>query len=131
MAAEAEMHLLAEVLQIWQGQRAASEGRGHQHHVQVIARCVAMPEGEPGDLGGRQAQPGDRHLRHLHPHGAVDRHPVGQREGYMEDIVRMARRARHALRMAQRRAMAQPGDRAADGLGRAEGAGLVRLDQVA
>lgn len=116
MAAESDMHLLAAVLQVGQSERPAGEGRGHQHHVQVIARRVTVPERKPGDLPLRQAQPADRHLRHLHPHGAVDRHPVGQREGHMEDVLRMACRARHALRMAQRRAMAKPGDRAADGL---------------
>lgn len=131
MAAEADMHLLAAVLQIGQSERPAGEGRRHQHQVQVIAARVAMPEREPGDLAGRQAQPGDRDLRHLDPCGAVDRHPVGQREGHVQDVLRMARRARHALRMAERRAKAQPGDRAADGLGRAEGAGLAALGQVA
>lgn len=131
MAAEAAMHLIAAVLQVGQGQRAAGEGGGHQHQVQVIVARVAMPDREPGDLARRQAQPGDRHLRHLDPCGAVGRHPVGQREGHVQDVLRMARRARHALRMAERRAMAQPGDRAADGFGRAERAGLAALGQVA
>lgn len=43
----------------------------------------------------------------------------------------MARRARHALRVMERRAEAKPGDGAADWLGRAQGAGLVGLGQVA
>ena len=131
MAAEAAMHLIAAMLQVGQGQRAAGEGGGHQHQVQVIAACVAMPDRKPWDLARRQAQPGDRHLRHLDPCGAVRRHPVGQREGHVQDVLRMACRARHALRVAQRRAFAQPGDRAADWLGRSEGAGLVALRQVA
>lgn len=90
MAAESDMHLFAAVLQIGQSERPAREGRSHQHHVQVIAGRVAMPERKPGDLPLRQAQPADRHLRHLHPCRAVRSHPIGQREGHMEDIVRMA-----------------------------------------
>lgn len=131
MAAEADMHLIAAVPQVGPGQRAAGEGGGHQHQVEVIAARVAMPEGEPGDLSLRHAQPPDRHLRHLHPCGAVRGHPIGQREGHVQDVLRMSRRARHALRMAQRRAMAEPGDRAADGLRRMKVAGLAALRQIA
>jgi hypothetical protein len=131
MAAEADMHLIAPPLQIGQGERAAREARGHQHHVQVIAGRVAMPEGQPRDAARRQAQPADRHLRHLRPCGTARRFPVRQRERHVEDILRMARRARHALRVMERRAEAKPGDGAADRLGRAQGAGLVGLGQVA
>ena len=53
MAAEANMHLLAAVLQIGQTKRPARECRGHQHHVQVIAGRVAVPEREPGDAARR------------------------------------------------------------------------------
>lgn len=125
------MHLIAPPLQIGQGERAAREARGHQHHVQVIAGRVAMPEGQPRDAARRQAQPADRHLRHLRPCGTARRFPVRQRERHVEDILRMARRARHALRVMERRAEAKPGDGAADRLGRAQGAGLVGLGQVA
>ncbi|TJZ76606.1 hypothetical protein FA740_19445 [Paracoccus hibiscisoli] len=71
------MHLLAAVLQVGQSERPAGEGRRHQHHVQVIARRVAVPKGEPRDLPLRQAQPDDRHLRHLDPRSTVHRHPFG------------------------------------------------------
>jgi len=131
MAAEADMNLIAAPLQIGQAERAAREGRGHQHHVQVIAGRVAVPESQPGDAARRQAQPADRHLRHLRPCRTVRDHPFRQRKGHMEDILRMARRARHALRVMERRAEAKPGDGAADRLRRAEGAGLVGLGQVA
>ena len=80
MAAEADVHLFAAVVQVRQSERPAGEGRRHQHHVQVIAGRVTMPERKPGDLPRRQAQPTDRHLRHLHPCGAVRGHPFGQRE---------------------------------------------------
>lgn len=131
MAAEADMHLIAAVLQIGQSERPARECCGHQHHVQVIAGRVAVPEGQPGDAPRRQAQPADRHPRHLGPGRAVRGYPLGQRERHVEDVLRMARRARHPLRVMQRRAEAKPGDGAADRLGRADGAGLVGLGQVA
>lgn len=131
MAAEADMHLIAAVLQIGQSESPARECRGHQHDVQVIAGGVAVPERQPGDLARRQAQPADRHPRHLRPGGAVRGHPLGQREGHVKDILCVVRRARHPLRMMQRRADTQPRDGAADRLGRAEGAGLVDLGQVA
>jgi hypothetical protein len=53
MAAEADMHLIAALLQIGQSERPARECRGHQHHVQVIAGRVAVPEGQPGDAARR------------------------------------------------------------------------------
>lgn len=53
MAAEADMHLLAAPLQLGQSERAACECRGHQHHVQMIAGRVAVPEREPGDAARR------------------------------------------------------------------------------
>ena len=131
MAAEADMNLIAPPLQVGQRERAACEGRGHQHHVQVIAGRVAVPEREPGDLARRQAETVDRHLRHLRPGWAVRDHPVRQRQRHMEDVLCVARRARHALCVMERRAEAKPGDGAADRLGRAQGAGLVGLGQVA
>lgn len=131
MAAEADMHLIAALLQIGQSERPARECRGHQHHVQVVAGRVAVPEGQPGDAARRQAQPADRHPRHLRPGGAVRGHALGQREGDMKDVLCVARRARHPLRVMQRRAKAKPGDGAADRLGRADGAGLVGLGQIA